>query len=1569
MNSVITIPPGVDLDFFRPTVKIGVVGRTYHTGRKGENLVAQVMDVPGVEWHFTGNGWPKPGLNLRDDQMSDFYNSMDYILVPSQYEGGPMSVIEALACGCEVIAPPVGWVPDFPHIEYRTGDAQDLRRVLTNVVETRLKLRESVLNRGWENWVQGHDKLFRKLGKDLVGTRSSARIKPGLVKRPAILTHGTEMQTDKGGPSVRAPRTALELSRLGIDAEFRSTLDFDQRERDLYHVYNLWNPKSCRQTIDFAKMGNSPVVLSTIYLDLSERPVFDQAVPAIFKTLKNRKVIALEFARLREKRLAQADAAPAEPYEGYHAEVRSLIQMSDHVICLSEQEMSSLKAIGADMSASTIVRNPVDASLHYNASPDLFFETFGVKDYILCVGRLEGRKNQITLLHALRESGLPVVIVGHAPSPEYEALLRSVAHPDVVFTGRIAANSPLLASAYAGARVFCLPSWSEGAPLVALEASAAGCKMVLSDRSAEREYFGARATYVDPADPEAILEAIVKAYNSPHDLAEREEQKRWTKDQFGWESHARQTAAVYELAATVAEVNRPSSSASKIYVDLTSSANRSGPPSGIARVEERYAFELYDLMPDKVEFVLWNGDRGRFISVTYDQFKRGKHKALCSKAAPAYLFDETDCHPAGLVQFEKGAILLVLGGAWIRNANYVRSLALTKLEKQLSLVPFIHDVIQSKFEYWFPDNVGLEFSDNCKLLIEAADHVLVNSQCTLDDVRDFCIENSLVPPPMDKVRFGDEIDTSTSTSEAPQFDLVMPIIGEQPFVLCVSAIDVRKNHILLSNVWEKLVDQHGDKPPHIIMVGSKGWNIDGFLSSVSKNKKIKSRFHILNGINDATLDWLYRNCLFTVYPSLYEGWGLPVAEALNYGKIVVAADAGSVPEIAPEVTDLIDPLDFPTWYKTISAYAFNDYLRTAREQVVAQYKPVTWKESGEFLYEKLLNLRVARKMPRDLSVGRDIQFSVVDRNQKTSAASVYMAGGWSNPEVDGTWTIGSKARMRFNLQGFPGVPFVFVFEGVGFVPSGMTSQIVNVMLQGEKVGTLSWGGARSENILFLNPSICAALLAADDVSLAFDIRNPTSPAATGRGNDQRTLGIKLYRMEIREVDILPVDTWIEDSRNDNDVSRFNYWIMANGGENPKLPVLCNLEPSEIPKSGIVYLAIRYFVSVSQNQGDIVTLEVCSGEQGVTNLTVRPNRLQTSYIPMSVASVAEGSLISLKAWENQSVTKIVIEEFAVLTTFEPRHFIEVGLGEVLDFSDAVASPPEAVDGIPHALATAGVGWSWPEENGTWSDGKLATLFLRLNDPSPGARLLEIVGSPLRDGPIGVSINGGEQVRFHLLAGDFSGGQGGRTIVPLPAVAENHRVLQVTFHVPTPLVEGEIGGPNDRRGLGFKLNSMVVHKASDLFALAPLPTARHISFGDSVDQTEQDLVNNDLRQGLISGWSVVEPNGVWTVGTSGLLLVRVDGGLLNAKIILAVNTLVSSAIEISINGRKKERWDCVPFERVKCALPLTEEDVQGQVISISLSCDEAASPIDLDGSPDGRVLGLYLWSAQIVDGGDG
>ncbi|WP_372624522.1 glycosyltransferase, partial [Falsiroseomonas sp.] len=283
ITGVTTIPPGVDLDAFRPRLRIGVVGRTYHTGRKGEHLVAQVMDIPEIEWAFTGEGWPGPALKLPPEALPDFYRGLDYVLVPALYEGGPMCVVEALACGTEVIAPPIGWVPEYPHVEYRAGDAADLRRVLLALIEKKRALRASVLGLGWDAWAEGHDRLFRALAKAHGVSLSprTARQRPGQPRQVGLFLHGSE-GVAMGGPSVRAPRLARELTEAGCPAELRmhpAAQGF--AGLDLIHAFNSWPPWSAPDLVRRARAAGRAVVLSPILLDHRLRDRWEERLPRL----------------------------------------------------------------------------------------------------------------------------------------------------------------------------------------------------------------------------------------------------------------------------------------------------------------------------------------------------------------------------------------------------------------------------------------------------------------------------------------------------------------------------------------------------------------------------------------------------------------------------------------------------------------------------------------------------------------------------------------------------------------------------------------------------------------------------------------------------------------------------------------------------------------------------------------------------------------------------------------------------------------------------------------------------------------------------------------------------------------------------------------------------------------------------------------------------------------------------------------------------------------------------------------------------------------------------------------
>ena len=133
----------------------GVVGRTYGSGRKGEHLVARMM-VEGILVRCWGKGWPceewAPGSKWED--LPDFYAAIDYLLITSMNEGGPIPLIDAIRAGVPVIAPRgVGWCDEFPCIRYDAGRWDSLHAVLHKLTHPPT----------WEQWAEQHVEFFSVL--------------------------------------------------------------------------------------------------------------------------------------------------------------------------------------------------------------------------------------------------------------------------------------------------------------------------------------------------------------------------------------------------------------------------------------------------------------------------------------------------------------------------------------------------------------------------------------------------------------------------------------------------------------------------------------------------------------------------------------------------------------------------------------------------------------------------------------------------------------------------------------------------------------------------------------------------------------------------------------------------------------------------------------------------------------------------------------------------------------------------------------------------------------------------------------------------------------------------------------------------------------------------------------------------------------------------------------------------------------------------------------------------------------------------------------------------------------
>jgi glycosyltransferase involved in cell wall biosynthesis len=163
----------------------------------------------------------------------------------------------------------------------------------------------------------------------------------------------------------------------------------------------------------------------------------------------------------------------------------------------------------------------------------------------------------------------------------------------------------------------------------------------------------------------------------------------------------------------------------------------------------------------------------------------------------------------------------------------------------------------------------------------------------------------------------------------------------------VGTIEARKNQALLYQVWSRLLETYGASVPKLVIVGHPGLLSSDFVTLV-KDSAMRNHVVILKDTTDSELVWLYEHCLFTVYPSIYEGWGLPVAESLARGKYCITSESSSMPEIAGDLVDYHSPWDSGECYNLI-AQAIGDarFLKEREAAIRARYKTTAWKETAE----------------------------------------------------------------------------------------------------------------------------------------------------------------------------------------------------------------------------------------------------------------------------------------------------------------------------------------------------------------------------------------------------------------------------------------------------------------------------------------------------------------------------------------------------------------------------------------------------------------------------------------------
>ena len=258
----------------------------------------------------------------------------------------------------------------------------------------------------------------------------------------------------------------------------------------------------------------------------------------------------------------------------------------------------------------------------------------------------------------------------------------------------------------------------------------------------------------------------------------------------------------------------------------------------------------------------------------------------------------------------------------------------------------IHDLIPLKYPHFFKvDKRG--FFDNIFKKAKPNHFFIAASESTKADI---CHYYSINPSKI-TVAYG-----------APQEELFYPIDDKQqleivlkkyqinkPYILSVATAEPRKNIMMLIDAYIDVIKQNPSLDLDLVLCGAKGWGME---SMQSKIEPYKDRIIVTGFAKDEDLAAIYSGATAFVYPSLYEGFGIPVVEAMSCKTPVIVSDRSSLPEIAQDAALYVDPTnveDISTQiFKVVNDVELQNQLK---ERALLQVQKFTWEKSAQTIYE------------------------------------------------------------------------------------------------------------------------------------------------------------------------------------------------------------------------------------------------------------------------------------------------------------------------------------------------------------------------------------------------------------------------------------------------------------------------------------------------------------------------------------------------------------------------------------------------------------------------------------------
>jgi glycosyltransferase involved in cell wall biosynthesis len=418
----------------------------------------------------------------------------------------------------------------------------------------------------------------------------------------------------------------------------------------------------------------------------------------------------------------------------------------------------------------------------------------------------------------------------------------------------------------------------------------------------------------------------------------------------------------------------------RYIVDVTQLVHWPGNLTGIPRVMDELAIRFQKFNPDNTVFVSWVKEleemcevdfartrphRGKGIDYIYKDVSLvapGSHaikvsgpksviKKIIRKVAVKFRLDNTKVYKKavgisrsiGLRQLKIYApkktdkFFIPWGEWWDQDwLDKIKSYTYEGVE----IFPVCHDILPMVVPQ-FSGNSG-SLKDFVSQIFPVSKTVVVQSRSTQEDLTMWMQGQELEVPDIQQFRLGEDFST-THIKPSDSEMLEKYKVKKDGYLVYVSTIEPRKNHTLLYYTY-KLAKSRGVHLPKLLIIGRVGHDTTEIIKFIKEDPQINQQIKICDQVSDDELNWLYENCMFTIVPSFYEGWGMSVLESIFRGKSAVCSNTSSLAEMPDNCVIRFNPASTDECLDAIIVMSKPATLKRYRENA-SQYRPHSWDAS------------------------------------------------------------------------------------------------------------------------------------------------------------------------------------------------------------------------------------------------------------------------------------------------------------------------------------------------------------------------------------------------------------------------------------------------------------------------------------------------------------------------------------------------------------------------------------------------------------------------------------------------